>query len=404
MKQAQTKKFKTFRAAFVLAFFCLTAGALFYAGFADESFVASAQKRPKPRPSTKPTPQTTPQTTSPSNADFPHRKHQMECASCHKFPSKNWETIRKTDAFPDITDYPQHESCLKCHRAQFFSGERPSICTICHTNPSPNDSSRHPFPNPREIFDVSQKGKSAVSDFQISFPHATHIEIVSEFKPQRTFNGAMFVSARMRRAESGEESCAVCHKTYQPQNDSDEEFIVKPPDKWGDKFWLKKGTFKTVPTGHTTCFTCHSQDSGLSPAPTDCGTCHKLAADKKPLADYDEKLAATIGLTDKMMLDAWRKRDSSGTFRHEFMSHADTSCSTCHTAATINTLDLLTKKVAVTSCNGCHITATVEDGGALNYEIEQRKKDAKFECVKCHVAFGKAAIPASHQKALADAK
>jgi len=400
MKRTQTKRHKIFRiAGLPIVLLLLAAGGFFYEVFAPEGFVVNAQRKAGSR--TKPTP--TPQPTMPKTADFPHAKHQMECASCHKFPSKNWETVRKTDAFPDITDYPQHESCLKCHRAQFFSGERPTICTICHTNPSPNDSSRHPFPNPRELFDQSPKGKAAVSDFQISFPHATHIEIVSEYKSPRSFNGAMFVNVRWRR-DGGEESCAVCHKTYQPQGDSDDEFLVKPPDKWGDRFWLKKGTFKTVPTGHATCFTCHSQDSGLSPAPTDCGTCHKLAADKKPLADFDEKLAATIGLTDKIMLNAWRNRDSSGTFRHEFMSHADTSCSTCHNAAAINTLDPMTKKVAVTSCSGCHITATTEDGGALNYEIDQRQKDAKFECVKCHVTFGKAAIPASHRKAVADAK
>lgn len=344
---------------------------------------------------------------NPKYFDFTHATHsgklKQDCASCHKFPSSNWEKVRKTDAFPDITDYPKHESCLNCHREQFFKGSSPAICSNCHLNPSPNDSSRHPFPNPREIYDQSPKGKTAVSDFQVSFPHDKHIEIVSEYRPARTPDGAFFANARMNRA-TGEESCKVCHQTYKPQGDSDVEYFTKPPEKSGDAFWLKKGTFKTAPIGHATCFTCHSTDTGILPAPTDCGVCHKLAPEGTIKADFDAKLAAVMNIDDKIMLDAWRRRDSSGTFRHEFSSHADMECAACHNAAAMNTLDALTKKVAVTSCNMCHITATTDDGGILNYEIDARKKNAKFECVKCHVVFGKMPVPESHFKAVEAAK
>jgi hypothetical protein len=105
-------------------------------------------------------------------------------------------------------------------------------------------------------------------------------------------------------------------------------------------------------------------------------------------------------IEDKIMLTAWRKRDSSATFRHEFSSHAELDCTTCHNAAAINTTDPLTKKVPVTSCNMCHITATTDDGGILNFEVESKQKDAKFQCVKCHLAFGRSAIPESHIKAI----
>ena len=94
---------------------------------------------------------------------FTHQvaKHKLACDSCHKFPSSNWKDVRKGDAaFPDITDYPQHPSCLQCHRQQFFSGAVPAICTGCHTEPSPRNSTRHPFPNPREVFDQSPKGRT----------------------------------------------------------------------------------------------------------------------------------------------------------------------------------------------------------------------------------------------------
>jgi hypothetical protein len=67
----------------------------------------------------------------------------------------------------------------------------------------------------------------------------------------------------------------------------------------------------------------------------------------------------------------------------------------------MNTTDFKTKKVAILSCSPCHITATSDDGGILNFEIDSRKTNAKFQCVKCHLSFGGAAIPESHIKAIA---
>ena len=334
-------------------------------------------------------------------SEFSHSTRQhanLACNSCHKFPSANWKRVRKTDeAFPDITDYPKHESCLSCHRQQFFGSSKPTICSICHSNPGPRNSARHPFPNPREIFDKSAKGKRHVSDFAISFPHDKHIEIVS----QNGIQDGEIVTASFtsKRKKAGEESCKVCHQTYMPQGESTDEYVTKPPAKLGDAFWLKKGTFKTSPISHAQCFTCHSQDAGILPAPTNCATCHKLAP-RLAKTDFDAKFAGTMGNLDKITLHAWRKRDSSATFRHEFSSHAELECASCHSVEKMNTLNAQTKKVEITSCNLCHITETLDEGGALNYEIDERKKNAKFQCVKCHIAFGKMPIPESHLKAI----
>jgi hypothetical protein len=92
-----------------------------------------------------------------------------------------------------------------------------------------------------------------------------------------------------------------------------------------------------------------------------------------PAADFDPKLAAQIGVEQRVILDAWKRRDSSGTFRHEFMAHNDLSCDTCHTVGTINTLDPKTKRVSVTACATCHVTATVDDGrcNELRSEVAQ---------------------------------
>ncbi|MBS1795586.1 MAG: hypothetical protein JSS81_17150 [Acidobacteria bacterium] len=420
MRRFQAKQIIAIRAGLLFLSLCLAAGGLLYtrpatAGQKSRTTVSATPPRAKktatPRPKTKPTPVAakTPAPATTAYTDFPHSKHPTDCASCHKFPSSNWEKVREKDAFPDVTEYPHHESCLKCHREQFFNGSPPAICSICHVSPSPDGGPRYPFPNPRETFDKSPKAKTAVSDFQIFFPHDKHLDLFGRNDGREYVNGTLFVTARYSRPRpsADSDSCANCHQTYQPQGDSSDEYVTKPPASLGDAYWLKKGTFKTAPIGHTTCFTCHSTDSGLSPAPTDCGTCHKPAV---PLGktDFDAKTAAPMGIEDRIMLLAWRKRDSAAVFRHEFFSHTELSCATCHNAAAMNTLDPATKKVKLQSCGGdgtgCHITPTLDDGGILNYEIDQRQKNAKFECVKCHLAFGKEPIPETHLKAISASK
>ena len=54
--------------------------------------------------------------------------------------------------------------------------------------------------------------------------------------------------------------------------------------------------------------------------------------------------------------------------------------------------------------DGCHITATTDDGGALNFEIDQKKKDSTFVCTKCHTTFGKEGVPEDHLKAFPEPK
>ena len=341
---------------------------------------------------------------TPKITDFPHsaKAHRLECSTCHKFPSANWNKVRdEKDAFPDQTDYPHHETCVGCHKRDFFRGRPPKVCSICHTDPGPRNSNRWPFPNPRELFDQSAKGKVHESDFVVGFPHDIHIDIVSQNVGSRSpFVNASFVAGR--RLSAGEESCAVCHKIMAPQGDSDEEYLTKPPADLGDGFWLKKGTFKTAPIGHTVCFTCHNADTGILPDGQSCGTCHHLKPSQPP-SDFDPKLAAAIGVDDKVMLDAWRIRHNSGTFRHEFIGHVDLESATCHNVLTMNTADPTTIKIPVSACATCHATATLDDGGALNYEVDQRKANPAFQCVKCHITFGKQPVPESHIKTLAEA-
>ena len=96
-------------------------------------------------------------------------QHRAACSSCHTFPSKNWKQVRKgDDAFPDVTEYPEHQACLGCHRPQFFARERPvpRICSNCHVKATPIDTSRYPFPSLGEAFLSTTKAR----DLSLWFP------------------------------------------------------------------------------------------------------------------------------------------------------------------------------------------------------------------------------------------
>lgn len=339
-------------------------------------------------------------------SEFSHVTHvtnqKLACDSCHKFPTANWKEVRKGDAaFPDVAEFPQHASCINCHRQQFFARERPAprICSSCHVAVTPRDTARFLFPSLGDVADASKPRRDFVSEFNVNFPHETHLEVVSRNTP---FVGPDFVTVSSNRQQQKQPpaNCGVCHQTYQPQGKSSEEYVTKPPKDLGDQFWLKKGTFKTIPNSHAGCFTCHNAESGIAPVSSDCHVCHKLAnSTVKINSDFDAGMAATMGANDRIVLGAWQKRISAGAFRHEGGAHPDLACADCHQPAHMNTTDPQTLKVPVRSCGGaegCHVTATLDDGGILNYEIDQKKKDSKFVCTKCHVTFGKQSVPASH--------
>jgi len=339
---------------------------------------------------------------------FSHQTHvvsqKLACDSCHKVPAKNWNVVRTGEkAFHDVTDFPEHASCLNCHREQFFARERPapSICSNCHIAVRPKDTTRWVFPSLGDLSDPKLKRREFISEFAVAFPHDKHIDVVGSFSRDR--QSFIAVSFQEKKTPA---SCAVCHATYQPQGNSNEEYVTKPPKDLGDNFWLKKGTFKTIPNSHTTCFTCHNADSGIAPEPKTCNVCHKLLSSENKLpADFDPTLPTRMAITDRYVLLRWPQRFYAGAFRHEAGLHTEISCLNCHDAAnaTFSTTNPKTLKVPIKSCGGeegCHITQTLDDGGALNFEIDQRKKDPKFVCTKCHITFGTLPTPDGHAKAL----
>ena len=362
-------------------------------GLAVSCAPAAAQRRARPRI---------------DYSNFSHSTHvtkqKLTCDSCHKFPSPNWKEVRKGDAaFPDVAEFPEHASCLNCHREQFFARERPAprICSNCHVAVTPRNTTRFLFSSLGDVTDASRPRRDRASEFAVHFPHETHLEVVGRNTPAAQWTAPfVYASWKNQQQKKPAANCGICHQLYQPAGNSSEEYVTKPPKNLGDAFWLKKGTFNTIPTSHTGCFTCHNADSGIAPVSSDCQVCHKLPSlAVKINSDFDPGLAKTMGITDRVMLKAWQRRVSAGAYRHEGGMHPDLACTDCHVPARMNTADPQTLKVPVRSCGGaegCHVTATSDEGGALNFEIDQKKKDPNFVCTKCHIVFGKPGVPASH--------
>jgi hypothetical protein len=262
------------------------------------------------------------------------------------------------------------------------------------------------FPALGDITDSKLVTREANPEFRVGFPHDKHLDLVGMNQPGFLNDKARFVNAFWNQQKPPDQSktCSICHHIYQPQGSSSEEYVTMPPKNLGDNFWLKKGTFQTAPNSHAGCFVCHNADSGIAPESKDCQACHKLTQPSQKLrVDFDPKLAADMGIVDKTILQKWGRRISAGAFRHEGGEHPNVGCLTCHDVTVMNTADPATLKVPIRSCGGaegCHITATADDGGILNFEIDQKKANSAFVCTKCHVTFGKEVVPAKHLAAL----
>jgi len=344
-----------------------------------------------------------------SHTTAAHRRDS--CASCHPTPSDNWTSVRARDsAFPDVTDYPGHASCLNCHRAQFFSGARPAICSVCHTSVSPRAGERHAFANPAESFARTEKGRTRPREFALVFPHDLHQDVMARLsRPGRGGVGVGFVRASFAQEALQKErpnSCSICHQTYRPRPARASSTPAPSPAPAATAALLPEGLLKTTPTGHASCFNCHWQEGGERPFSSDCAGCHRLLPQVRPPAlpagrDADAQLAMRAGFTDPFVVRKLLRRESA-TFAHDEESHRGIDCASCHTRIpAISTLDETTLKVPILSCgggSGCHIGARPKK--ILNEEVDKRLADASFRCVKCHVNLGSEKPPRSHLDAV----
>ena len=361
-------------------------------------------------------------------SDFKHSTaaHRKDCASCHQVPTENWAQVRdRESAFLDVTDYPEHESCLGCHRTQFFNGARPVICSVCHSVVSPRLGTRHPFQNPQALFarspkalkqaanDKTKGGQGAaagVEEFAINFPHDVHLDAMAAARPAGTKRPS---------------TCAVCHQTYflRPGQKEAEARPVeaKPAEAQaaaaGGAASLPDGILMTSPTGHDSCFSCHwkgsdEREGGERPYATECMGCHVPPAQLKtqpgaaaPAApapagkDIGEVEARRVGFADPYALARLLRRGTV-KYQHAHESHVKLDCALCHSKVTSDRAQADTMyQVPILSCggSGCHITASGPKK-QLNVEVEKRVADATSECTFCHVNLGRVGvnIPKSH--------
>jgi hypothetical protein len=258
-------------------------------------------------------------------------KHQSACNTCHKPPTKNWT---KASSFPDVADFPDHDACVSCHRAQFFRGARPPICAGCHLKTSPRDEARYAFRNPASRL-----------QFTIEFPHDRHQDVIAA------------------------NPCTICHAQGTAVS-------TAPAGGWLDSYAPPPATFKSVPTDHSSCFNCHWKSQ--EPVATNCNGCHKLAAPHVAPA-------MPTRISFKFM------HEGGG----EKKQHV-AECTTCHINITkAATLRGLKPDVPITACTECHNKDGVRQD--LNQELNALDKNRAFTCAYCHTSnVGKLDAPASH--------
>ena len=286
-------------------------------------------------------------------------KHKAACNTCHQAPTKNWT---KVSTFPDVADYPDHKACVSCHRAQFFKGARPQICSVCHLKTSPRDDARYAFRKPASSL-----------QFVIEFPHDRHQDVIAlqpglRLQPLRPNRSGSFLAHAAPPQNFN--NCTICHA----------QAATTPPAPaggWIDAYAPPAATFKAVPIDHSSCFSCHWK--AQEPVASNCNGCHKLAP-----APYAPATAPTR-ISIKFM------HEGGG----EKKQHV-AECTTCHINITKSaTLRGLKPDVPITSCTECHNREGLRQD--LNKELNALDKNRAYVCVYCHTSnVGNLDPPASH--------
>ena len=335
---------------------------------------------------------------------FRHESHRppvakLDCNDCHAIPSAAAPDRVTAATKPAADGYPYHDSCVQCHRQQFFIGAAPSICTVCHTRSSPRLTARDMRPFPR------QSDQTVAREFPGYFPHSLHQGALARRDEHVRDGDWAFVRASFaQQPQQVADNCAVCHLTDERAPEAIKvggtEATYKP----------EAGTFKTVPMGHASCFNCHWQSQ--KPVKDDCAGCHLSRAEyakRKRAASLEAPLpgvtSANAAQWFKTWPDEWPKRLSI-KFRHQTTNH-DVGCTTCHINITqMETLNIPKADVPIATCAPCHISASPvlrREGGTnvtIFSEMSDEAKDTDNKantCVGCHTSLiGRERPPCSH--------
>jgi hypothetical protein len=342
------------------------------------------------------------------------KANRANCSNCH--------TLNSPLQF-DIKDYPDHPSCVNCHRQQFFVGARPVICTVCHKASSPRDERRFDFPKPN--VDVTR-------EFPGRFPHALHQDLLARSQSSPETIGAAAHYLVRTSSERGaavadvraEENCATCHARYDKTKKEEAGFF--PAAGWPDNMLAGVGTFRKIPNGpegHRTCFTCHasSEKGWSSPAPVanDCAGCHSKSAPAAIAAVTQPKpapagqksappaLASLMKVSFTNVLLPQRKvitfqHDGGGQSEGAATGSHDMACTVCHINITQAQTLIVRPDVPISSCAICHIVggrkSSLKKGTdtTITSEMEAWTSGRKA-CLSCHTPeIGSRPPPCSH--------
>lgn len=341
--------------------------------------------------------------------------HRESCNSCHKTPTglSSAETLTGEDyKYPDITDYPDHDSCINCHRQQFFRGARPAICSICHTKVSPRDKVRFAFPR-------ANQGQ----EFRVRFPHNIHQDIIAGLETPSRREGteaAHFINARFAFAPSVADdkdkrktdynNCTICHypaaaKTYtttprRPQLVALEEGVVTSAHR--EKITTSQGYFETLPNGHDSCFNCHYSEQ--QPIRTNCAGCHISRGGSSVESSVIERTSLKYSHYQLSKTDQEEQAKAAGSNepKKEYENKHERDCASCHVRIT-QSFEVRTLKpdVPIFSCGSCHSKEIKAEIQQRNDDLEEKKKNPQYEiksCLFCHNTYiGLFQTPKSHR-------
>ena len=357
---------------------------------------------------------------------FKHEDHRkdLQCSSCHIIPSATEPDRIAAATKPSATSsYPYHDSCFRCHKEQVYRGDRPAICTVCHTRVSPRATPRDLY----SVFPSPKRSEALAREFPGYFPHAIHQSVMARNQPtMHDRTGAFRVVRTSFRvsADTAKNSdiCTRCHFT------DPRPTIALPIAGIQIEENLKSigsDTFKTIPgyrdaSAHDVCFNCHWDSQ--KPTKNECNGCHLMRSDYaarglqiiQPTAlspnavrwfqDWPKEMPKRISLKFRHNTHTRSPDGTSETNNH------DLGCTTCHAnIAQMTTLNIPKADVQISSCASCHaatsaipvnptVRVTLFDEMSLKAEA-----DKKYACVACHTSIvGRERPPCSHYSVLGE--
>lgn len=398
------------RAIALSVFCCAVALAFLYPRVSLTAIEPQGRRRPQPK-TTRPQPATDAQTSGRGGRNYSRFKHEdhrapvakLNCDDCHAIPNPSTPDTIAAATKPNVKGYPYHDSCVRCHRTEFFKGATPPICNVCHTRSTPRLTARDMDPFPKE-------GDQAVArEFPGYFPHALHQGVIARNR-QADQGDSIFVRAAFRPLADTPpqtvDNCATCHVT-----DSRAPAEITVGGTEGKFKPGAAGTFKTSPDGHASCFNCHWQSQ--KPTHEDCAGCHLSQNDyakAKRAASFDAALPGVLSPNAQQWFKTWPKdwpKRLSVKFRHESGSH-DIGCTTCHINITqMERLNIPKADVPIATCAVCHIKSNLKNDKTgegvdetIYSEMTAEAKDADNKahaCVGCHTTLiGRERPPCSH--------